>query len=166
MAFTSDGASVMFSLGRGIAGFLCRNYNPNLFVQHCIVHRQVLASKDGLSKLPSHIHSTVDEVMRFFRNNHVRKEKLQAIIEASGDEHNYYNLVIYHNKVRWLSLNDCMQQFVDLLPEIVQFFEESHSSRNRPAERSRLENIHKRLVSAEFQLYLYFLRAAINTCKN
>ena len=68
VSFTSDGASVMQSLGRGVAGFLHRNYNPNLFVQHCIVHRQVLASKDGLSKLPNKVQSTVDE---FFRNSHV-----------------------------------------------------------------------------------------------
>ena len=99
VSFTSDGASVMQSLGKGVAGFLRRNYNPNLFVQHCIVHRQVLASKDGLSKLPNHVHNTVDEIMRFFRNSHVRKEKLQALIEASSEEHDYYNLVTYH-KVR------------------------------------------------------------------
>lgn len=30
VSFTSDGASVMQSLGRGVAGFLRRNYNPNL----------------------------------------------------------------------------------------------------------------------------------------
>ena len=169
VSFTSDGASVMQSLGKGVAGFLRRNYNPKLFVQHCIVHRQVLASKDGLSKLPNHVHSTVDEVMRFFRNSHVRKEKLPALIEASSDEHDHYNLVTYH-KVRWLSLNECVQRLVDLLPEIVQFFEEeSHSSRNSPAERRRLESIHERLVAAEFQLYLFFLQgqlpiiAGINT---
>ena len=169
VSFTSDGASVMQSLGKGVAGFLRRNYNPNLFVQHCIVHRQVLASKDGLSKLPNHVHNTVDEIMRFFRNSHVRKEKLQALIEASSEEHDYYNLVTYH-KVRWLSLNECVQRLVDLLPEIVLFFEEeSHSTRNSPSERARLENIHERLVCAEFQLYLFFLKgqlpilAGINT---
>lgn len=61
--------------------------------------------------------------MRFFRNSHVRKEKLQALVEASSDEHDYYTLVTYH-KVRWLSLNECVQRFTDLLPEICQFFEE------------------------------------------
>lgn len=49
------------------------------------------------------------------------KGKLQAIIEASGDDHMYYHLVTYH-KVRWLSLNDCVQQFVELFPEIVLYF--------------------------------------------
>ena len=105
VSFNSNGAS---SLGKGVAGFLCRNYNPNLFVQHCIVHCQVLASKEGLSQLPNHAHNTVDEVMRYFRKSHVRKEKLQALIEASRDDHDYYNLVTYH-RVRWLSLNECVQ---------------------------------------------------------
>ena len=45
VSFTSDGASVMCSLGKGVAGFLRRNYNLNLFA--------VFASKDGLSKLPT-----------------------------------------------------------------------------------------------------------------
>ena len=99
VSFTSNGASVMQSLGKGVAGFLRRNYNPNLFVQHCIVHRLVLASKEGFSKLPNHVHNTVDEVMRYFCNSHVRKEKLQALIEASSDDHDYYNLVTF-NRVR------------------------------------------------------------------
>ena len=99
----------------------------------------------------------------------MRKEKLQALVEASSDEHDYYTLVTYH-KVRWLSLNECVQRFTDLLPEICQFFEEeSHRSRNSVAERTRLGEIHQKLVSAEFQLYLFFLQgqlpiiAGINT---
>ena len=79
----------MQSLGKVVAEFLCRNYNHNLLIQCCIVHLQVLALQ-GLSKLPNHVHSTVDEVMTYFRNSHVRKEKLQALIEASSDEHDYY----------------------------------------------------------------------------
>ena len=122
VSFSSDGASVMRSEGRGVSGHLRRNYNPSIFTQHCIVHRQVLAAKDGLDKLPSKIHKTVDDVMRHFKNSHVRKEKLKALIDMSGDEQEYQQFVQYH-RVRWLSLNDCVQRFTDLLPEIVHYFE-------------------------------------------
>ena len=108
MCFSSDGASVMRSEGRGVAGNLRRNYNSSIFTQHCIVHRQALAAKDGLDKLPNKVHKTVDDVMKHFKNSHVRKEKLKAIIEMSEEEHEYHQLVTYH-KVRWLSLNDCVQ---------------------------------------------------------
>ena len=52
VSFSSDGASVMRSEGRGVSGHLRRNYNPSIFTQHCIVHQQALASKDRLHKLP------------------------------------------------------------------------------------------------------------------
>ena len=64
----------MRSKGRGVSGHLRRNYNTSIFTQHCIVHRQALAAKDGLEKLPSSVHKTVDDVMKYFKNSHVRRE--------------------------------------------------------------------------------------------
>ena len=52
------------------------------------MHRQAQAAEDGLEKLPSIVHKTVDDVMKYFKNSHVRKEKLQSIIEMS-EEHEY-----------------------------------------------------------------------------
>lgn len=66
----------MRSEGRGVLGHFRRNYNPSIFTQHCIVHRQALAAKDGLEKLLNNVHKTVDDVMMDFKNSHVRKEKL------------------------------------------------------------------------------------------
>ena len=125
VSFTSDGASVMRSAKGGVAGHLQRNYNPSL---HCIVYRQVLAAKDGLEKLPLSVHKTVDDVMKFFKNSHIRKERLEVIIQMTEEDHEYFQLVTYH-KARWLSLNDCVQRFTDLLPEIVLYFEqEAHNT--------------------------------------
>ena len=45
------------------------------------MHRQALAAKDGLDKLPNKVHKTVDDVMKHFKNSHVRKEKPKACIE-------------------------------------------------------------------------------------
>lgn len=169
VSFSSDGASVMRSEGRGVLGHLRRNYNSHIFTQHCIVHRQVLAAKDGLDKLPNKVHKTVDDIMRYFKNSHVRKEKLKELIDMSEEEHEYQQLVQYH-RVRWLSLNECVQRFADLLPEIVQYFEhESQNTAIRPSERAKLQEFHDELVDPMFQLYLYFLQgrlpllASINT---
>lgn len=169
VSFSSDGASVMRSEGRGVSGHLRRNYNQDIFLQHCIVHRQVLGAKSGLERLPSNVHSTVDAVMNHFKNSHVRKEKLTAIIEMSDNEHEYQQLVAYH-RVRWLSLNDCVQRFTDLLPEIVSYFElQAHTTSIRLSERAKLQELYDGLVDPAFQLYLYFLRgrlpilASINT---
>ena len=163
VSFTSDGASVMRSEKGGVAGHLLRSYNPSMLIQHCIVHRQVLAAKDGLQKLPNSVSKTVDDVMKFFKNSHIRREKLTSIIEMATEEHEYYQLVAYH-RVRWLSLNDCVQRFVDLLPEIVRYFEEeAHNMLLRPAERSKMQEFYDELVHPEFQLYLYFLQGRLPT---
>ena len=57
------------------------------------MHRQVLAAKDGLQKLRSSVYKTVDDVMKFFKNSHVQKEKLEAITEMASEDHEYYRLV-------------------------------------------------------------------------
>ena len=157
VSFTSDGASVMRLERGGVAGHILRNYNSSILIQHCIVHRQVLAAKDGLEKLPSSIHKTVDDIMKFLKNNHIRKEKLKVIIEITEEEHEFYQLVTYH-RVRWLSLNDCVQRFTDLLPEIVLYLEqEAHNRAIRPGERSKMQDFYDEVVHPEFQLYLFFL---------
>ena len=79
------------------------------------------------------------------------KKKLQVIIEMSEEEHEYQQLVTYH-KVCWLSLNDCVQRFTDLLPEIVYYFEqEAQNTTNRPSERAKLQEIHDAVIDPEFQ---------------
>ena len=115
--------SVMRSDGRGVSGHLRRNYNTSIFTQHCIVHRLALAAKGGLDKVPSKVHKIVDDVMKHLKKSHVHKEKRKAIIELSEEEHEYNQLVAYH-KVRWLVLNDCVQRCMDLIPEIVLYFEQ------------------------------------------
>lgn len=99
----------------------------------------------------------------------MRKEKLKELVDMSGEEHEYQQLVQYH-RVRWLSHNDCVQRFSDLLPEIVQYFEhEAQNSAIRPSERAMLQEFHEELIEPTFQLYLYFLQgclpllASINT---
>ena len=47
------------------------------------MHKQALAAKDGLQKLPKSVHKTVNDVMKFFKNSHVRREKLEALIEMA-----------------------------------------------------------------------------------
>ena len=147
VSFSSDEASVMTSEGRGVSGHLRRNYNQSMFLQHCIVHTQVLAAKSGLEELPDNVHRTVDGVMRHFKNSHVRREKLKAIIELSDEGHEYHQLVAYH-RVRWLSLNVCAQRLADLLLEIVSYFElEAHNTSIRRSERANLQELYDEIVT-------------------
>ena len=120
-----------------------------------------MAAKSGLEELPDNVHRTVDGVMRHFKNSHVRREKLKVIIELSDEGREYHQLVAYH-RVRWLSLNVCVQRLADLLPEIVSYFElEAHSTSIRRSERANLQELYDELVDPKFQLYLYFLQGRL-----
>lgn len=79
--FAADGAAVMQSLGRGVACLLKLTYNPNLLVNHCIVHKEVAGTKDGIkSSIPTSIEHTLKRILDFFANSHVRADKLAEII--------------------------------------------------------------------------------------
>ena len=65
-------------------------------------------------------------------------------------------------RVRWLSLNVCVQRLADLLPEIVSYFElEAHNILIRWSERANLQELYDKLVDPKFQLYLYFLQGRL-----
>ena len=84
----------------------------------------------------------------------------------SEEEHEYQQLVQYH-KVGWLSLNDCVQRFPDIIPEIVQYFEqEAQNTAIRPSERAKLQEFYDELVEPTFQLYLYFLQGRLPLLAN
>ena len=166
ICFSSDEAYFMRSEGRSLSGYLRSNYNTSIFTQHCIVHKQALAAKDGLGKLPNKVHKIVDDVMKYFKNSHVRKEKLKVLIKMNEEEHEYQQLVQYH-KVSRLSLNDFVQQFTDLIPEIVQYFEQkAQNTAIRPSERTKLQEFRDKLVELMFQLYLYFLQGRLPLLAN
>lgn len=79
----------------------------------------------------------------------------------SEEKHEYQHLVTYH-KIRWLSLNDCVQRFTDLLPEIVCYFEQevAQNTLNRPSECAKLQEIHDGLVDQNFSCTFTFFKVA------
>ena len=72
-----------------------------------------------------------------------------------------------HHRVQWLSLNNCVQRFVYLLPEIV-IYQEAHINVIQQSERAKMQDQHDHLVDRRFQLYLYFLQGhfPILSCYN
>ena len=93
-------------------------------------------------------------VVKYFKNSHTFTQRALLSIIGMSEEHEYQQLVTY--KVRWLSLNDCIQRFTDLLPGTVCYLEqEAHNTANWPSECAKLQGIY---VDPEFQLYLYFFQ--------
>ncbi|XP_064622578.1 protein FAM200A-like [Lineus longissimus] len=158
--FAADGASVMQSLGRGVAGLLRLNYNENLFIQHCIVHKEVLGTKDGMkNSIPATVEQTIKKVLDFFANSHVRADKLEEIIAMSDEEHEYNQLVRYQ-AVRWLSLSNCVNRFVSLYTEVAQYFE-TESTTGKAEVRRICGELYQAVAGGDFELYLLFLQAEL-----
>ncbi|XP_062511256.1 protein FAM200A-like [Corticium candelabrum] len=63
VGYSSDGASVMTGVRKGVAAKLKAQYNPKLFTQHCFNHRLVLASKDAQKEIPGEVETTIKDVL-------------------------------------------------------------------------------------------------------
>ena len=154
---TSDGASTLLSTLRGVAAKAIAEFNPKLFVQHCFNHRLVLAGKDGQQHIPSEVETMIKDVLNHFKYSAVSQSQFKAIMELS--EEKYIKLVSYH-KVRWLSLNECVQRLVQLHSVLCTYFEnEAHDMSNRAVVRRKCVDLKERLQNPKNLLYLYFLKA-------
>ena len=162
--FTSDGASVMISPKNGVLGKLrsVAGVNSKLFSTHCPPHRLVLAAKEGQKELPDDVEKTIADTLFFFKYSPVRREEFKKLKEMVEPDSPYIYIVQYH-KVRWLSLADCVSRLVQLLPLLIQYFEEQAlDTSNRPAVRSKCQDLHARLSMPKLQLFLYFLHPQLN----
>lgn len=154
---TSDGASTMLSTCRGVAAKAIAAFNSKLFIQHCFNHRLVLAGKDGQHHIPNEVEDTIKDILNHFKYSAVSQSQLKSIIQLK--EEKYIKLVSYH-KVRWLSLNECIQRLVSLHSVLCEYFEEqAHDMTNRKIVRTKCENLLARLQDPEFMLYLFFLHS-------
>ena len=159
---TTDGATVMISQRGGVVGKLKAAVNPKLFVTHCRSHRLVLASKAGQKVIPDFVEKLISDVLFFFKDSPVRRVEFLKLQELTEPNSPHIALVQYH-RVRWLSLADCVNRLVELLPFLVRYFEEQAiDSANRAAVRTKCRALHVGLSEPCFHLYLHFLAPQLN----
>ena len=142
---------------RGVAAKAKAEFNQKLFIQHCFNHRLVLAGKDGQHHIPNDVEAMIKDVLNHFKFSAVSQSQLKSIIELT--EEKYVKLVSYH-KIRWLSLNECVQRLVQLNPILCAYFQqEVHDMANRAVVRKKCEDLKERLQDPKILLYLFFLHA-------
>ena len=151
---TSDGATVTLSTQKGVAAKAKAAYNSKLFVQHCLNHRMVLASKAGQQHIPREVEDIICDVLSFFRASAVHTSLLCELLELN--EEKYTKLVSYH-KIRWLSLQ-CVDWFIQLHKHLMQYFENTaEDSSVRASVRERCRRLSVKITEPTFLLYLFFL---------
>ena len=156
---TSDNAKVVISELNGVAAKVRDAYNASLYIQHCVTHTEVLVAKDAQKIMPSWVEKTVKDIMDHFYFSAVRKHKFLEI-QAASDK--CRNIVRYH-RVRWLSLQSCVDRIVENLQPLAQYFdEESHSMAIKKSDRTNCAKLYETISNPEFLLYLYFLQGQLS----
>ena len=104
-----DGAPVMMDGQRGFKGFVKRE-NPSIQVDHCAIHRYLLASKTR----PASLKAVFDDVVRIV--NFIKSKDLNSRIfkQFCNEMRQSYELLLYHTEVRWISRGRVVSRIVEL----------------------------------------------------
>lgn len=107
---------------RGFKGFIKRE-NPDISVDHCIVHRFSLGSKtlpDGLKS----VFGQVVQVVNFIKSKDLNSRIFKELCKEMGAQ---YEALLYHTEVRWLSRGRVVTRVFELRDVIKSFLEEKRS---------------------------------------
>ena len=114
-----DGALSIMGKNIGLLGILSREY-PHININHCIIHRQSLASKDlspNFSDVMQVVISTVNYVKA--RDLNSRMFKQLCITENSN-----HHISTKHTAVRWLSWGKTLERVFLLCHELATFLQD------------------------------------------
>lgn len=119
-----DGAPSMMGKNIGVRGILSRKH-PHIKTNHCIIHRQSLASKDmspNFADVMQVVISTVNYVKA--RDLNSRMFKQLCVTENSN-----HHTLLMHTAVRWLSRGKTLERVFLLRRELATFLQD-HGHKN------------------------------------
>ncbi|KAF2345259.1 Zinc finger BED-type [Trinorchestia longiramus] len=104
-----DGAAAMMGGHRGLRG-LRQAVNPEISVDHCIIHQYSLGSKSlpGNLKL---VFGDVLKIVNFIKSRDVNSHIFKELCKEMGEK---YEVLLYHTDVRWLSRGKVIHRVIEL----------------------------------------------------
>lgn len=120
LAFAADNANVMVGSKNSIASLL-QNEIPNLFIMRCTCHSLARCATAAANKLPREVEEILRKVYLYFKHSANRQHNFELVQRVL---HLKILKILKIADIRWLSLNTCMQSFLDLLPALRKYFEE------------------------------------------
>lgn len=112
----TDGAAAMTGRHSGVVARV-KAVAPDVQGTHCIIHREVLASK-RLSPELNEVLSTVVKMVNFIKANATNSRIFTALCDEMGAEHHH---LLLHAEVRWLSRGKVVNRVYELRREIEAF---------------------------------------------
>ncbi|KAF2350211.1 Ribonuclease H-like domain [Trinorchestia longiramus] len=117
-----DGAPAMMGGHRGLRG-LIQAVNPEISVDHCIIHRYSLRSKS----LPGNLKLVFEDALKivnFIKSRDVNSRIFKELCKEMGEK---YEVLLYHTDVRWLSRGKVIHRVIELQKAIQEFLEQKGS---------------------------------------
>ncbi|KAF2356745.1 Ribonuclease H-like domain [Trinorchestia longiramus] len=117
-----DGAPAMMGGHCGLRGFI-QAVNPEISVDHCIIHRYSLGSKS----LPGNLKLVFEDVLKivnFIKSRDVNSRIFKELCKEMGEK---YEVLLYHTDVRWLSRGKVIHRVIELRKPIQEFLEQKGS---------------------------------------
>ena len=115
-----DGAPSMMEKNIGLLGILSREY-PHIKINHCIIHRQSLVSKDLSSNFSDMMQVAISTV------NYVKARDLNSRMfkQLCITENSNHHILLMHTSVRWLSWGKTLERVFLLCRELATFLQEA-----------------------------------------
>ncbi|XP_075034451.1 zinc finger BED domain-containing protein 5-like [Mixophyes fleayi] len=121
----TDGGRSMSGCYGGLQA-LIRSIAPDTLWTHCIIHREVLASKQ-LSPPLNAVMESVLKVVNFIKTRPQKERFFKKMCEDMGSEH---TSLLYYCSSRWLSRGNVLSRVFELRQELYSYLEEVHKCAN------------------------------------
>ena len=119
----TDGAAAMTGIYSGVAARIRKVAHANLQVTHCMIHREMLASKQMVPELNDVLSSCI-KVVNLIKASALNSRIFKVLCTEMGAEH--VNLLL-HTEVRWLSRGKVLLRLFELRDEVKCFLVQKQS---------------------------------------
>ena len=127
-----------------------KNVQPEVLDIGCICHLANLCCVYAVKQLPMPVEELLIDVYFHFNHSAKRKEQYHEFLEFCDVAP---LKILKHASTRWLSLEKCINRFLQQWPALLSYFE-SHEDRERPG---RVKRCADYLASVEMKAYFRFL---------
>jgi len=127
----TDGAPAMVGKNNGCVSLLEKYLQRKFFKYHCIIHQEVLCSKDMDF---SHVIDTVVHCINKIRARALHRQEFRSLFENETDESGE---LLLHCSVQWLSKGKMLARFYQLKIQVLQFLD---AKKELPSECDLLQN--------------------------
>ena len=95
-----------------------RHQNSNVFVVHCMIHREALVFKT----LPTNLHSVLKQVIEVVNFIKARTLQSRLFTQFRQEMDLKFKCLVFHSEVRWLSRYKVLKLVCQLRAEFVPFW--------------------------------------------